>query len=95
MREKIDYTKSYSAHYIQLGNFYVRNAMLSFDEKHCIRLSAFDREYPRTIFLSGTIFVYNSAEGFSAPLDKIKEISLAEMQELLDQESFAWSILLP
>lgn len=95
MLEQLDYTKKYASHYIQLGSSYIRNAMLSFDEKRSILLSPFDREYPKTIFLSGTIIISKKESEVLSELSKDLEISLEEMQNKLNEAPHSWSVQLP
>ncbi len=95
MFEQLDSKKRYASHYLQLGSAYIRNAMLSFDEEHRITLAPFEREYPQTIFLSGTIHIYKQEEKSSLVIDKDVEISLEEMQSKLDEAPNSWRVEFP
>ncbi len=94
MFEQLDFKKRYASHYLQLGSAYIRNAMLSFDEEHSILLAPFDREYPQTVFLSGTIIIYKDGEQLPS-ISKDLEISLEEMQTELDKAPHSWRVKLP
>ncbi len=95
MLNKIDYKKRYASHYIQLASSYIQNAMLSFDKEHRIQLSPFDKEYPQTVFFSGTIIIYKLGEELSQGIGKDVEISLEEMQNKLNEEPNSWCVKLP
>ncbi len=94
MIKQVEYKKRYAAHYIQLGEAYVRQAMLSFDGEEQFILEPFDREYPSTIFLSGTILIYPKGDN-PKELKQENEISIEEMQTLLNAKPNSWSIKLP
>ncbi len=95
MLETIDLTKSYAAHFVQLGSAYVKYAMLSFDGEHGIFLRDFEREYPRTIFLSGTILIYEAGQEIPTTIAPKHLISLEEMQALLNETGKCWAIQVP
>ncbi len=90
--EDLDFSKSYAAHYISLGTSYVKNAMLSFKEDSSISLAPFDKEYPRTIFLSGTIVICDEMRRVGK---REILISVERMQELLNEKPYSWQVQLP
>ncbi len=94
MLKQVDYTKCYAAHYIQLGSSYACRGMLSFDEEGKPRLSSFDREYPSTIFISGTILIYPKGKD-AVNLERLNKVSIDELQGLLNINPKNWSIKLP
>ncbi len=95
MFKDLDYNKRYASHYIQLGSSYIRNAMLFFDDEHHILLAPFDKEYPQTIFFSGTIIIHKIGEEASLGISKDLEISLVEMQGELNKAPDLWCVKLP